>query len=557
MKSSPRGEASAARDCRQRCHSQLVRRRRYRLWGLVVGVCALVWVVVRAGSKPSRLSYPCQQSALVVAFTNLLGPLLALLIAARVGLLRCLRSTGGKLIGGACGTLFVAIWTFASFETLPPLTRIAPPTDHFPDVYFVRHARNPTPTTLGGIDDLVTLMGVEGFKLHRSVNHAITAGPNGLIETDSVVLLKVNAQWGDRGGTNTDVVRGVIRNIVDHPDGFDGEIVVVDNGQGFGSLSRTNNNAEDTTQSVEDVVADFVAEGWRVSAHLWDSIREIPADEYINGDLRDGYVVASSLDVQTSVRVSYPKFQTSYGTYVSFKRGIWEPLFALYDSNRLVVINMPVLKTHAIYAVTASVKNFMGVVTRRLGTDSHNGVGRGAMGSILADVRMPDLTILDAVWILARPGRGPSAWYEEASFRNQLVAGTDPVALDRWAVKNVLLPQIIENGYGESSWRATQDPDNPAGVFRQYLDRSMNEMLLGAIRTTNDTDSVKLHVWSGDTDLDGDLDLADFAKFASCATGPDIATDALCETFDYNADSRSDLLDIAAFQNIFTASFDN
>ena len=66
---------------------------------------------------------------------------------------------------------------------------------------------------------------------------------------------------------------------------------------------------------------------------------------------------------------------------------------------------------------------------------------------MLADVRAPDLNILDCVWILARPGYGPSASYAEATRRDLLLASTDPLVLDRWAVKHVLMPQIIANGY--------------------------------------------------------------------------------------------------------------
>ncbi|NIS67252.1 MAG: hypothetical protein GTO05_19210, partial [Gemmatimonadales bacterium] len=62
------------------------------------------------------------------------------------------------------------------------------------------------------------------------------SGRKGLIAADDVVLIKVNAQWKYRGCTNSDVVRGLIQRVLDHPDGFAGEVVLIENGQGWGSF---------------------------------------------------------------------------------------------------------------------------------------------------------------------------------------------------------------------------------------------------------------------------------------------------------------------------------
>jgi len=307
--------------------------------------------------------------------------------------------------------------------------------------------------------------------------------------------LKVNSQWPERGGTNTDVLRGVIRQIVEHPDGFVGEVIVADNGQGLGYLTRDNNNAEDITQSPQDVVNDFASEGWHVSTMLWDTIRSWSVSEYAAGDMANGYVVSSTYDLETNLRESYPKFHTAFGSYVSYKRGVWSTTTQSYDAGKLVVINMPVLKTHSIYGITASVKNHMGVVSTALASESHGAVARGGLGSMLADVRCPDLTIMDAIWVMARPGLGPSASYADATRLDKLLASTDPVALDLWAATNVLIPAILDNGYTYADYHAKQDPADPNSTFRTYLDRSMNEMLLGGIDTTNDLDSIDLHAY--------------------------------------------------------------
>src|SRR5512137_2176987 len=88
-----------------------------------------------------------------------------------------------------------------------------------------------------GVDTLLDLMGQNGLKFYRTPVPGALNGTNGLIAAGDVVLIKVNAQWKYRGCTNTDLVRGVIQRVLEHPDGFTGEVVIVENGQGRGSLA--------------------------------------------------------------------------------------------------------------------------------------------------------------------------------------------------------------------------------------------------------------------------------------------------------------------------------
>src|SRR5208283_2170900 len=141
----------------------------------------------------------------------------------------------------------------------------------------------------------------------------------------------------------------------------------------------------------------------------------------------------------TRIKVSYPKFKTKFGTYVSFKMGIWDQDKKSYDGRKLKVLNVPVLKTHGIYGVTACVKHYMGVGSDKLDTGSHASVGRGGMGTEMAQTRTPILNILDAMWINANPRNGPRTTYAAATRTNILMASRDPVALDYWAVKHVVM----------------------------------------------------------------------------------------------------------------------
>lgn len=295
--------------------------------------------------------------------------------------------------------------------------------------------------TLGsdcGISQLVDLMRGHGTLFYKSPTRADNKGPHGLIAGDDTVIVKVNCQWNERGGTNTDLLKALIRAITLHPDGFIGEIVVADNGQGrYGSTGRggsfdyTRNNAEDISQSVQNVVDSFL--DYRVSTYLWDRITTKKVKEYTEGNIEDGYVIDSGRNPRTGLMVSYPKFRTRFGTHISFKLGLWNPETRSYD-NRLKVINVPVLKSHMSYGVTACVKHYMGVtsdkLTEQLGAGAHDAVGAGGMGTEMAETRFPILNIVDAIWVNANPGRGPGTTYGAATRTNTIAVSADPVALE-------------------------------------------------------------------------------------------------------------------------------
>ena len=233
-----------------------------------------------------------------------------------------------------------------------------------------RCPQNPVGDHFPGLDDLIEMMGGQGLKFYQSSIPSLTAGPEGIIASDDVVVIKINYQWSERGGSNTDVLRGLIRRIVDHPDSFTGEVVVCENAQ-FNSTSnfdRPNNNAQDHSLSPHDVVVGFQAQGYKVSHYDWTLIRYTSVDEYDTLDMNDGYVVYD-YDTALHGRESYPKFRSDHGTYISLKYGTW--YHGVYDRDHLKFINLPVLKSHhSTYGVTAAVKHYMGVVTGYLSTSS-------------------------------------------------------------------------------------------------------------------------------------------------------------------------------------------
>ncbi|MEJ2048221.1 MAG: hypothetical protein P8X92_10730, partial [Dehalococcoidia bacterium] len=143
-----------------------------------------------------------------------------------------------------------------------------------------------------GVSQLIDLMRNHGTLFYKSSAEAHSAGPSGLISGDDTIIIKVNSQWDERGGTNTDLLKALISAVTRHPDGFTGEIIVADNGQTqYGSSGRggsfdyPENNAEETSQSIQKVVDSFA--NHRVSTYLWDRITTKRVAEYAEGNTED------------------------------------------------------------------------------------------------------------------------------------------------------------------------------------------------------------------------------------------------------------------------------
>jgi hypothetical protein len=461
-------------------------RRWYGAYLLLGGVLALAWLLLRSGAKPSRLAYPCQQAALSTA-TLVFG---ASLVGAIVGIRRRLSARwltpAGLVLGGVLMAAFGS-WGYLEITDAYEGPLLDPPRDYTAQVFNLRSCpQDPVGDRFTCVEDLIEMLGAQGIKLHRSPTVSLTAGPEGIVAANDVVVVKINYQWPERGGSNTDVLRGLIRRIVDHPDSFTGEVVVCENSQ-FNSINnfdRAANNAQDPGLSPRDVVLHFQSLGYRVSHFSWTDIRFQSVQEYSAGDQNNGYVVYP-YDAQLHGKISYPKFMTEYSTRISLKHGIWNGL--LYDRERLKFINLPVLKSHhATYGATAMVKHHMGTVTGELGTNSHSAIRYGVLGALMGEIRPADLNILDAIWINANPYDGPWTSYGNATRVDQLVASLDPIAGDLWAVKNILIPTFIREGYSPPWPNPSADPDIPSSAFRVYLDASMNHLLAAGYEVTND-----------------------------------------------------------------------
>ncbi|MEZ4648196.1 MAG: FlgD immunoglobulin-like domain containing protein [Candidatus Eisenbacteria bacterium] len=526
---------------------------------VIAGVLALAWLVFRTGTKPSRVVYPCQQAAISTANLAFGAALVTAVLATRRRAVNWFRSpvalTG--LVAGVVALIAAQAYFSEAKEYTGPV--LEPPRDYRPELVHVTNCPDdPAGDRFLGIDNLLLTLGQRGTKLLDSGSVTPFAGPGGIVGNDDVVLIKINYQWSERGGTNMDVLRGLIRRIVDHPDGFVGEIVIVENAQfaSTNSFNRSTNNAQDQGLSPHDIVVDFQEAGVDISHFDWTPVRYNSVSEYSEGDMNDGYIV---YPVETDVngRPSYPKFQTDSGTYISLKNGVWDPDSQSYSKENFRFINLPVLKSHhAVYGATVSVKHYMGLVTRELSTNSHSAIRYGILGRVLGEIGLADLNILDAIWINADPYTGPGTTYAGATRRNELVAAFDPVALDIWAVKNILIPGFESNGFSAPWPSPSADPDDPSSAFRTYLDNSMSQLLDAGYTVTNDLaqiDVVEARGDLGDFDQDGDVDESDRVDFAGCFTGEGGGPlDPGCVAGDFDRDDDVDCEDWLYFREVWT-----
>jgi len=462
-------------------------------WGMASGLLSLIWLVLRSGVKPSRFTYPCQQAAFSTAWIAFGGPLVATALAARRRLSAGLRTPVGAAVCTAGLLATAGFWAWAVNAPTYNGPDVDPPRGYTAELFHVTDCpQDLVGDRFPGMDTLMTLMGENGLKIHQSSTASGTAGPDGIIAADDVVVIKINYQWPERGGSNVDVLTGLMRWIIDHPDTFTGEIVVCENSQ-FNSINgfdRGANNAQDHGYSPHDAVVHFAGLGYDVSHFDWTVHRYTEVEEFDQGDFDDGYIVYDQ-HPDFSGRITYPKFTTDFGSRISLKHGIWHNPTSSYNRDKLKFINLPVLKSHhSNYGATACVKHYMGVVTGYLGSNSHSRILNGIMGDLMAEIQVADLNILDCIWIHANPYDGPWTEYDEASRTDMLVASLDPIAADIWSVKNILIPAFIDNGYSPPWPNPSADPDDSNSTFRRYLDNSMNYLLAAGYTVTNDLASI-------------------------------------------------------------------
>ncbi len=339
----------------------------------------------------------------------------------------------------------------------------------------------------------------------------------GLIAADDVVVLKVNAQWKCRGGTNTDMLRGLIYRILQHPDGFKGEVVIFENGQNrpatFDGMHNDGNNveyrpfpelagkvmvnAEQQDVSTIDHLVKTVFAGKPVSAFLMDS----HSDTWIAGD---DHVKCKRLSQDRPTRhrmaISYPCFTTPLGNRIELKEGRWTG--SGYAQN-LKLIHCAVLKDHSgDIGMTGALKIVYGTLSMSDGTSAkRHYVDLGSQcARMWTEVRTPDLNILDCIWVsygsINVNGQSVSGCVgfppSITSRQNVLLAGLDPLAIDYHANKHILLPLGGANA-------ANHDPDKNRRLVSVYNQAQETMNAAGGIHGHKaQTGDDNIHLITGD-----------------------------------------------------------
>jgi hypothetical protein len=290
--------------------------------------------------------------------------------------------------------------------------------------------------------------------------------PNGIVGSNNVIIIKGNFQWTSRNTTSTDRIKGIIWKILNHPNGFTGEIMVCDNTQDIGTgINEGDNNSEDTQQSIIDVVNTFSSKHYPVHCLDWKVYWDVVVNEYSYGNYNNGYVY------DTASKISYPKFKTPMNNYVSLRYGIWDSLSSHYDSSKLCIIDFPVLKAHSMAGATIGIKNWVGVLTTAYSTQRYGSWNNmhtnyffstyALVARVLA-VTFPRLTIVDADWTTTQ-GPNNLTYVQHTSW---LAASTDPAAVSWYTAKFMLTPIAVSPNQ--------TNPDLTGSAYRNCLTNWVN-----------------------------------------------------------------------------------
>jgi len=109
----------------------------------------------------------------------------------------------------------------------------------------------------------------------------------------------------------------------------------------------------------------------------------------------------------------------------------WDVLSVLFQADRLV--NVPVAKHHSLSRLTCGLKNHMGLIGGSRGR-LHQEIHPSLVD--LAAAFRPTLTVVDATRVMMR--NGPTGGrLEDVAAVDAVAAGTDPVACDAWAARQI------------------------------------------------------------------------------------------------------------------------
>jgi hypothetical protein len=351
-------------------------------------------------------------------------------------------------------------------------------------------------------------------------------GIGSVVGADDIVLVKVSAQWWNQGMTNVAAVKRVVERIIDLRGFTGEVILIENthfrlaDGSGlaraFTHVSERNvdvpgwNKLGDLVPHFERLGApvSFVGlvdagpsslsgDSWHDPGHLHGTYGGDGRGPIADGEERDGYRwdLENGFRVRRSaVRVvqtplTWPVFTSPRtGTIIDFRHGAFRRV-----GDRRVAADRPVrwisvttANEHAATGFTGCCKSAMGVVDMsagRLGTDprirdyaSVHYIGHpealwrmaGPLAHFARTVRAPDLYLAVAEWIGMTPAAGrsddldPRLEASAAVRAGTVAAGVDPIAVDQWLVRNLLMPR-------PGGRRELYDLDDPRSPLVKFL----------------------------------------------------------------------------------------
>jgi len=330
-----------------------------------------------------------------------------------------------------------------------------------------------------------------------------------IIGPEDIVLIKPNGQWWNQGMTNTDAMHAFIELVLAIPE-FKGEIIIaenhhfpVDNSRAWTTKER--NGAFNFNELIEHFNAAGYPNVTKCHWHDGGASKHPSWGGAENGGVVDGpwegegYVwCPDNVYVAPSGRkamMSYPVFRSKFsGLLIDFKYGPWKK--QKYQEIPLKFINFSAVNHHGQTGVTAAIKNYLGIVDMTCGdrglrpkgfhnfhnigfsalpaiikyplekigwNDTGEYIG-GAVGTFMKTIRKADLNIITAEWV----GWGDRTDPQRGSRARAIIASRDPVALDYWSAKYILLPATKKHAISKKfvEWN---DPDKIGKPFHGLL----------------------------------------------------------------------------------------
>lgn len=349
-----------------------------------------------------------------------------------------------------------------------------------------------------------------------------------VVGTDDLVVIKVSAQWWNQGMTNVAAVKRTIEHILDYPGFrgevvvFENTHFRAANGSGltraFTHPSERNvdvpgwNKLGDLVDHfakdprvgfvglVDGGLSSLSQDAWHDPDHTHGVYGGDGRGPIAPGDPRDGYHwdfgasfrLRRSLVDHAQTPLTWPRFTSpKSGMVVDLRDGIFRRTAGRLEpvgDRKLTFINMTTANEHDTTGLTACCKSAMGIVDMSAGYKGSDPLvqkyqsvhyfGRpdafwrmaGPLAHFAREVRAPDLHLTVAEWMGVvpaggmPPGRDHRLDGASANRTRTVVAGTDPVTIDAWVARHLLMPI----GGANKQWYDLDDPASRLVKFLRY-----------------------------------------------------------------------------------------